>query len=227
MPATSSATSSVIAIVTRRMRKPTVPAVPGSMRRKNVGAAARPMSRASAQPSASSATTVAICNGVSHGLCLQEPLWRCVSEAGVWRFARSRARRPAAAAARRLPPGPAHRPLADVSTASPTRFPRLAARLEHPLEVRSLRDLNRSRMYRVRPHLRSQISPSATVSRCRQLRIAAWRAAASLGGGRARLAAHAARASARPAARSGPLTSAPAAGAHPAARRRRAGRAPR
>ena len=59
-PATSSATTTVITTVTSRTRKPTVPAVPGSMRRKNVGPAIRPMSRAIAQPNPSSATTAAI-----------------------------------------------------------------------------------------------------------------------------------------------------------------------
>ena len=69
-PAISSATRSVMPTVTRRTRKPTVPAVPGSIRRKNVGPATRPMSRAIAQPSASSASTVTTLIGV-----IQRCLW--------------------------------------------------------------------------------------------------------------------------------------------------------
>ena len=41
----------MIPIVTSRITNPTVPAVPGSIRRRNVGPTARPMSRAIVQPS--------------------------------------------------------------------------------------------------------------------------------------------------------------------------------
>ena len=45
----------------QRIRKPTVPAVAGSMRRKNVGPAARPERRARcAQPSTTTSSTVAM-----------------------------------------------------------------------------------------------------------------------------------------------------------------------
>ena len=52
------------AIVTSRMRKPTVPAVPGSMRRNSSGLKTRPTSRAKAQPRITSAITVAMRTGV-------------------------------------------------------------------------------------------------------------------------------------------------------------------
>ncbi len=64
MPAMRRASSAKIAIVNSRIRNPTVPAVAGSIRRMNVGPAALPMSRASAQPSATSRITVAIWIGV-------------------------------------------------------------------------------------------------------------------------------------------------------------------
>jgi hypothetical protein len=56
-PAIPSASSTVTAMVSRRMTKPKVPAVPGSIRRKKVGPAARPTIRASVQPMASRSTT--------------------------------------------------------------------------------------------------------------------------------------------------------------------------
>ena len=60
--------SDAIAAATRnasRIRKPTVPAVAGSMRRNSAGAEKRPRSRASAQPRATITTAAAIRTGVS------------------------------------------------------------------------------------------------------------------------------------------------------------------
>jgi hypothetical protein len=64
-PAIRSAISTAASIVTSRSRKPTVPAVPGSMRRNSVGPIARPTSRANCQPSAISTRNVTIRTGVS------------------------------------------------------------------------------------------------------------------------------------------------------------------
>ncbi len=62
-PAIRSATRIAKATVKRRIRKPSVPAVPGSRRLKRIGPIARPTSRASAQPRMTSATT----RGDAHG----------------------------------------------------------------------------------------------------------------------------------------------------------------
>ena len=72
-PATLSATSTVITIVSSRIRKPTVPAVAGSIRRRNVGPAKRLASRASAQPIATSASATPICRGVCNWLAVCLP----------------------------------------------------------------------------------------------------------------------------------------------------------
>ena len=55
-PATRSATSVATTAKNSRMRKPTVPAVPGSIRRNSAGPRTRPRSRARPKPSSSSAT---------------------------------------------------------------------------------------------------------------------------------------------------------------------------
>jgi hypothetical protein len=64
-PATRSATMIASPTKTRRIRKPTVPAGPGSRRRNSVGPSARPTSRAICQPRTMSTTVVAIWTGVS------------------------------------------------------------------------------------------------------------------------------------------------------------------
>ncbi len=64
-PAIRSATTTAAKIVPSRMRKPTVPAVPGSIRRKSTGPSARPTSRANCHPREISARKVAIRTGTS------------------------------------------------------------------------------------------------------------------------------------------------------------------
>jgi hypothetical protein len=71
-PAMFSAARSVIPTVPRRIRKPTVPAVPGSRRRNRAGPAARPTSRAIVQPSTTSARTV----NTRIGMSRPASLWR-------------------------------------------------------------------------------------------------------------------------------------------------------
>jgi hypothetical protein len=65
-PATRSATTIARTIVPSRIRKPTVPAVPGSRRLKSQGPKARPTARAKCQPRATSTSAVAILTAVSH-----------------------------------------------------------------------------------------------------------------------------------------------------------------
>ena len=64
-PAIRRATRMARMTVKSRIRKPSVPAVPGSSRLKRMGPTARPMSRASAQPRITSATTLATRTGMS------------------------------------------------------------------------------------------------------------------------------------------------------------------
>jgi hypothetical protein len=64
-PAMFSATSIAATRNASRIRKPTVPAVAGSMRLNSPGASVRPTSRASRQPRINSATAVTIRTGMS------------------------------------------------------------------------------------------------------------------------------------------------------------------
>jgi hypothetical protein len=64
-PATRSAASDATTAKNSRMRKPTVPAVPGSMRRNSDGPSRRPKSRARPNPSSSSAAAAASRIGAS------------------------------------------------------------------------------------------------------------------------------------------------------------------
>jgi hypothetical protein len=65
MPAIRSTSTVATTIVNSRMRKPTVPAVPGSGAGTASALRARPASRASCQPSAISASAVTIRAGTS------------------------------------------------------------------------------------------------------------------------------------------------------------------
>ena len=69
-PATDSATIATSTTSSARTTKPTVPAVAGSIRRRNVGPANRPKSRAIAQPMMISAIATKICSGVVSVPCL-------------------------------------------------------------------------------------------------------------------------------------------------------------
>ena len=111
--------------------KPTVPAVAGSIRRKNVGAAARPMSRATAQPRASSASTVTSRIGVVYSATKWRP--RIESRLVVGDEDRDQQRQQD----RDLTLSAPNRPLGDVDGQADL-LPRFAAGLEHPLEVVSV-----------------------------------------------------------------------------------------
>ena len=64
-PATRAATTATIIIVTKRIRKPTVPAVPGSIRLNRLGPSALPTSRANCQPTETSAIAMTTRTAVS------------------------------------------------------------------------------------------------------------------------------------------------------------------
>ena len=81
MPAIRSANTVATTIVNSRMRKPTVPAVPGSMRRNSVGPSSLPTSRARAQPSMISATTVAARTGTTPDSSTGHTGFRCARDA--------------------------------------------------------------------------------------------------------------------------------------------------